>query len=68
MANQEKEPDASDARNSARGYSHLSRAEDKNEVGWGQSDGHGLELTVTGSDSDKKADSAELLLEDLKVL
>ncbi|OWM85951.1 chloride channel protein CLC-f [Punica granatum] len=67
VTNQDKEPDASDARNSGRGYSHLSHAEDKNEVGWGQTDGHGLELSVVGNDSNHKSDNEDQLLEDLKV-
>ncbi|KAK4778821.1 hypothetical protein SAY86_006349 [Trapa natans] len=56
MTNQERESDASNARRSARGYSHPSQA-----------DGHGLEILVTGSNSGLGAESEDQLLEDLKV-
>ena len=67
VVNQGKETDASDTRNSARGYSSVSAAEEKDEVIWRQHDsGDDLELSVIGNTSDSEL-TEEMLLENLKV-
>ncbi|KAK4751553.1 hypothetical protein SAY87_005035 [Trapa incisa] len=67
VTNQDKEPDTSDTRKSVRGYSHLSHEVDNNQVEWGHTDGHGLELTVIGSDSDSTPHNEDAVLQDLMV-
>ena len=67
VVNQGKETDASNTRNSARGYSSVSAAEEKDEVIWRQQDsGDDLELSVMGNTSDSEL-TEEMLLENLKV-
>ncbi|KAI5321454.1 PREDICTED: chloride [Prunus dulcis] len=68
VVNQPMETEPSDTRNSARVYSVVSAAEERDEVMRRQLDsGHDLELSVIGNTSDSKTVSEELLLEDLKV-
>lgn len=67
MVNQGKETEASDTRNSARGYSSVSAAEEKDEVIWRQHDnGDDMELSTMGNTSDSEL-TEEMLLENLKV-
>lgn len=69
VANQVKESEASDARNSGRGGYSLSHTDDKNEGMWRRIDGvDGSELTVIENAVDHEATNEEMLLEDLKVL
>lgn len=68
VVNQPMETEPSDTQNSARVYSVVSAAEEKDEVMRRQLDsGHDLELSVIGNTSDSETVSEELLLEDLKV-
>lgn len=68
MTNQVKEPEALDTQSSARGYSSLLPAEDKDEVSWRQiDDGDDLELSVIRTSVSFEAISEDALLEDLKV-
>ncbi|XP_021905903.1 chloride channel protein CLC-f [Carica papaya] len=68
VANQVKESEASDARNSGRGGYSLSHTDDKNEGMWRRIDGvDGSELTVIENAVDHEATNEEMLLEDLKV-
>ncbi|XP_062015029.1 chloride channel protein CLC-f [Rosa rugosa] len=67
VVNQGKETEASDTRNSARGYSSVSAAEEKDEVIWRQHDnGDDMELSTMGNTSDSEL-TEEMLLENLKV-
>ncbi|KAF3453230.1 hypothetical protein FNV43_RR03670 [Rhamnella rubrinervis] len=68
VTNQLKETEAPDARSSARGYSSLLPAEDKDEVSWSQiDDGDDLEFSKIKMNAGFEAISEDTLLEDLKV-
>ncbi|KAK7259852.1 hypothetical protein RIF29_25467 [Crotalaria pallida] len=67
VTNQTKESDTPDTRNSARGYSSISHAED-NVINWTEANnGDGLELRDIEDVADLEAIDEELLLENLKV-
>ncbi|XP_010534843.1 PREDICTED: chloride channel protein CLC-f isoform X2 [Tarenaya hassleriana] len=67
VANQGKEGDASDVRNTGRRYSSVSSAEHKNGGGWRQADGaDSLELSVI-ENTDHKTLDEEAILECVKV-
>lgn len=68
MTNQAKETEAPDTWSSARGYSSLLLAEDKDEVSWRQvDDGDDLELPAMHDNAGFKDISEDMLLEYLKV-
>lgn len=68
VTNQTRESDTPDTRNSARGYSSVSHAEDNDEGDWRQGNNmDGLELRVIEDATDLEANDEELLLENLKV-
>lgn len=68
MTNQGKESEVSDTKSSARGYTSLSPADDKEEVIWrGTDSGEGLELSVIGNGADIEPINEDMLLEELKV-
>ncbi|XP_010480103.1 PREDICTED: chloride channel protein CLC-f-like isoform X1 [Camelina sativa] len=69
VANQGKESDLSEGRNTGRGYSSLSPAERKTEGVWRHTDNvDSLELTVMENPDHKSFLDEETILEDLKVL
>lgn len=68
VTNQGKESEVSDTKSSARGYTSLSPADDKEEVIWrGTDSGEGLELSVIGNGADIEPINEDMLLEELKV-
>lgn len=69
MANQGKESDSSEGRNTGRGYSSLTPSERKSEGVWRHTDNtDSLELTVIENPDHKPFLDEETILEDLKVL
>ncbi|KAL6999010.1 hypothetical protein U1Q18_000176 [Sarracenia purpurea var. burkii] len=64
---QSRETEASDTRNSTRGYSTVLPIDDQNKASWRPTDGHELELSFVGNGENPEAIDDDIILDDLKV-